>query len=284
MESVTTIQDARDGLETAILSALMMDKRSALMKPVKRQDIEVAVLGQFCPPGAAFPKAAYTFDAARSSERLFSPSLADLVVDPIAVIAKRFETAILCEDGLLKWTCIIPMEKKPVGLVAISNRPVRWFTYHFRTFRGGDPQTYVKRPLAVTLDGDVAMMKPLGSWNGYNAAKDRDEMAEQLAIKLSIFEDAHRANAFLATVEEHVRLMFPVGADSYRSFLAMRDGYRDTPTGRRNPILHWCATHMRQTARGRSVVAEHLRGAEEFVVGPMRLTLEPTKGYAGFMR
>lgn len=282
-----TIVEARGELETTIVMALMMDKAHVARIPKPKQNIkgwalEEMGLDKFCPPEPAFPREAYTFDA-QSGARLYSVSMSDLVVSPVDAIGNRLEVMMLCPDVTTKWCCIKPMPR-PRGLTAVSNRPVKWFAWHYREFRRDLTQTYIKQPMALTDDGDVCLLKPLGDWMNYDAAGVRQEQREQLAMTLSVFEDAHRVNAFLATVEEHVRLMFPVGADAYKSFLAMRDGYRATPTGRRNPILHWCAEHLRKRNGESFTVSEHLRGAEEFIVGPMRLSLEPTQGYDAFKR
>jgi len=282
MKTKPTITEARDGLETAIIMALMMDRHRAVttgkaLIKVGRQYYEEKGLDKFCPPESAYPRAAYAFDAV-ASERLYTNDLDQIVVDPIVAIGSRLEIMVVCEDGTLKWKCIKPMPR-PHGLTVMSNEPCRWFAIHYRTFHPDGRQTYVRRPIAITQSGDVARLKILGTWQGFDPTEDRAKVREQLAISLSVFEDAHRINAFLATVEEHVKLMFPVGADGYKSFLAMRDGYRSTPTGHRNPILHWCAEHLRQRNGVVTLVEEHLRGAEEFVIGPMRLSIEPTTGY-----
>jgi hypothetical protein len=281
-----TIVDARGELETAIVMALMMDKAHVARIPKPKQKakgwvLEEMGMDKFCPPEAAFPRQAYTLDA-QSGFRLYTERMSDLVVSPIDAIGGRLEVMILCPGATLKWSCIKPMAR-PRGITAMTNQPCKWFAWHYREFRRDLSQTYYKEPMALTDDGEVCMLKPLGQWMGWDAAKVQQETREQLAMTLSVFEDAHRTTAFLATVEEHVKLMFPVGADAYKSFLAMRDGYRFTPTGRRNPILHWCAEHLRKRNGESFPVAEHLRGAEEFVVGPMRLSLEPTQGYGAFM-
>lgn len=283
----TNIAEARDEIETAIIMALHMDKarvaaRDKLGKSnaagFSRQTIGMEV---FCPKDAAFPKAAYTFDA-RSSDRIYAGDMSGTVVDPIAAIGHRLETMMLCDDGVLKWSCIKPMPR-PKGLTAMTNQPHQWFAYHFRTFTQRGGQDYVKRPMAITQSGEVCRIKPLGNWKGFNPQSDQEEMEQQLALTLSIFEDAHRAGSFLASVEEHVRLMFPIGADAYRAFLIMRDGYKATPTGRKNPILHWCAEHLRTRGDKVSVVEEHLRGADVFIVGPMRLSISASDGYGSFL-
>lgn len=278
------IADARDEIESAIIMALHMDKTcvAAKGKPDRRGGWVKEEIGMetFCPKEPAFPRCAYTFDA-RSGDRIYAADMTGVVVNPISAIGHRLETMMLCEDGVLKWSCIKPMPR-PKGITALTNQPHQWFCYHFRTFAKGKPQDYVKRPMALTQSGDVCPITPIGKW-GFNPQADRVEMETQLAMTLSIFEDAHRAGAFLACVEEHVQLMFPIGADEYKSFLIMRDGYTSTPTGRKNPILHWCAEHFRRRNGKIAVVPEHLRGAEEFIVGPMRLTISASEGYGAFL-
>lgn len=281
-----TIAKARDKLEDAIIMALHMDKtRAAPRKAVRRADsagfkVEEMGMEEFCPKEPAYPKRAYTFDA-RSSDRLYAADMSGLVVDPITAIGHRLEVMLFAEDETLKWSCFKPMPR-PKRLVALTNQPHQWYCLHHRTFSRGGPQTYSKRPFAITTSGQVCLIKPMGGWNFY-PQQDQQEIEGVVAMSLSLMEDAHRSSSFLAVVEEHVQLMFPIGAEAYKAFLIMRDGYRATSSGRKNPILHWCAEHMRQRNGKVSVIEEHLRGAEEFVVGPMRLTISASGGYGPFM-
>lgn len=283
------IAEARGDIETAILLALYASEEGRNMHregPARqngRGTLRSYEMGSFCPPKPEFPREAYAFDGAASAERDYAAHADYLVVDPRTAIGSGIETMMLCEDGKLKWCKVMPMPK-PKGLVAITNKPYGWYVFHYRYITEGEPDFYVKRPFALCDDGSIPLLKALGAAEGYKPAREREEISLQLALVLSVFEDAHRAGSFLASVEEHVRLRFPVGQDAYKKFLILRDGPRDTPTGRKNPILHWCREHIRSTSTGFAEVETHLRGVEEVRVGPMRLTIEPNTGYARFMR
>lgn len=280
-----TIQDVRDNLETAILLGLSAGKKqTGIRKPkvekTKRGEREVFDLGMFCPKKPSFPSDVYTFDLS-SDERLYSASMDDIVVNPEAAIGRGLETGMLCPDGTFKWTKIEPMPT-PRGLIALSNKPVRWFCCHWREIREGQNGDYIKRPMPLS-SGRVPLMKCLVA-NGLNTKRETEELEEQLAISLSVFEDARRTGSFLATVEEHTRLRFPVGSEAYKDFFRLRDGYRDTPTGRKNPILHWCSKHIRAREGKVFEVSGHDRGAVSMEVGPMKLSIERNNGYADFIR
>lgn len=280
MRMAPNIETQRDGIETAILLALTARNKGRHHRKVLggnkagfkwiEEGMEI-----FCPRRPEFPQHMLVQDM-RDAGRLYSGSLDDIVVSPRLAIGRRLETGLLCDDGTLKWTLIKPMPA-PRGLVAITNQPVHWFAFHYREIRDGEPDVYVRRPMPLA-GGRVPLMKPLG-FQGLNASLEKEELEEQLALSLSFFEDAHRTGTILATVQEAVALTFPVAEDGYKSFFALRDGLRETPTGRRNPILHWCAKHMRRTPGGETAVIGHDRGKTELVHGNMRLAIERSEGY-----
>lgn len=279
-----TIEGARDGIETAILLAMHAKARRAPRRVNGKASkdgfgLTVAAMDEFCPRRAEFPRDMLAADISRN-DRLYTTSLDAVVVSPEMAIGRGLEVGMLCQDGRLKWSKIVPMPA-PRGLVALSNRPVRWFAYHYREIVEGRPDFYVRRPMPLS-DGRVPLMKALG-WKGLNAKQEVNDLEEQLAITLSVFEDAHRSGALLATVEEAVRMTFPVAPEAYKSFFALRDGLRETPTGRRNPILHWCAEHIRRYDGGATTVTGHDRGRAELVHGGMRLTLDRAGGYGAFL-
>jgi len=284
MNLAQNIETRRDGIETAILLALTARNKGRHKAKKTGRDkagFYMAEVGleRFCPSKAEFPKRMLAFDM-RDADRLYTDSLDGLVVPPRAAIGHRLEAGLLCEDGTLKWSLIKPMPA-PRGLVAVTNQKVEWFAYHYREIQEGQPDVYVRRPMPLA-GGRVPMMKALGL-HGLDPRREKEELEEQLALTLSIFEDAHRIGAILATVEEAVGLTFPVGEDAYKSFFALRDGLRETPTGRRNPILHWCQEHMRRTWSGHTKVTGHDRGKAELIHGNIRLTLERSEGYASLL-
>lgn len=274
------INNDRDRLETAIILALhsgkMMDAKGKAIKNGDGWELQEIHLDQFCPTKNMKPKDCFITEG--RGDRLYTADLSQIVVDPVSAIGARLETMMVCDDGSLKWNGIRPMNP-PRGLAAISNRPVRWFEFHFRHI-GNDGRNivYVRRPFCIS-NGDVVMIRVMGSWRGFNPESDRAEMREQLALVLSVYEDAVRENSYLATVEDGVRLSFPVGSEAYREYFALRDAPTKTPTGRRNPILHWCAKHIRRTPRGKDTsVRRHERGVSSITVGPMTLSLESNEG------
>lgn len=283
-QAKTTIAAAQDHIETSILLAMYAtDKKSARKPKLSRGtdglfSREIFELGMFCPKEAEFPKDMLIYDLADSS-RLYTDGLDALVVSPIKAIGRRLETALICEDGSLKWVLFKPM-LRPKGIVALTNRPVHWFATHYRHIHQDGREEYVRAPMPIA-DGRVPLMKVL-AFKGFDAVAEQKQQEQLLALQLSIFEDANRTGAFLTTVEEAVRLSFPVGEDSYKAFFALRDGLRDTPTGRRNPLLHWCAEHIRRNHGNITPVAGHNRGKQELVHAGMRLTIRPCEDYRVF--
>lgn len=279
------IHDARDDLETAILLALHADNRRGVKRVSKDKGRarglvkRTSDLGAFCPDRPEFPRHMFYMEVG-SGNRIYSGSLDNIVVDPEAAIGTGLEIVALDLDGTLKWSKFKPMPA-PRGLVAITNQPVRWFALHHRQIKEHAPDTYTRQPLAIA-DGRPVALKPLG-WN-FDQASNLIEMSEHLALSLSVYEDAIRAGSMLATVQEDTSLSFPICQEGYMDFLRMRDGYRNTPTKQRNPILHWCREHLRSRNGKTFVVRQHDRGAEEFVVGPMRLSIERSTGYSHLIR
>lgn len=278
------IEARRDHIEDAILLALHAYGSARPIRAEHRKDgfiFERSEMAFFCGPDMT-PRSCYTFDLANVDERLFSLDWHDLVVDPIKAIGSRLEIMMLCDDGSLKWIGVIPM-KQPRGLAAVTNMKPHWFTLHFRHIANdGRQKRYIKRPFCIA-GGDLVMLKPLG-WKGFQPERDRGEIRDQLMIVLSVFEDAHRSTAFLATVKESVEVVFPVGSDAYKDFFILRDGPNNTPTGRKNPILHFCSKHLRRAGSVKNIEVErHQRGTDTLHIGPMSLTIRPSDGYAQWL-
>jgi hypothetical protein len=284
---MTSITEARSDLETAIILAL-----SARSSGVRKKDLvekrkngfhrEYLDMSTLVTDKKRKPTAFYAFDVADSGSRLYSPQMEALVVNPYEVCRLGLEVGLFLEDGSLKWGAIYPM-KKPNGIGALTNKPHSWFALHFRHIKASGDDEYRSEPFAMCQDGTIPLMSLRNGWKGFAAGTYRTEIEETVAMSLSVFEDAVRSSAYLATVQEHVKMMFPIGEDAYKAFFAMRDGYRDTPTGRKNPIVHWCAEHLRKRGdNGVSVVSKHKRGASEFICGPMKLTIEENDGYSAY--
>lgn len=283
-----TIVEHRDSLETAVLLAMSATDIAAEHFKVRTEQrrrgatLYALDMDAFCSKRPVFPSRMLTVDA-HGNERLYTASMDNIVVNPRAAIEAGLETCILCDDGSLKWFFVRPRATAPKGLVALTNLRHSWFELHFRHIYTDMCDVYTRMPFPMTENNRVCAMKAMGwSFNAKDAQQDRAGIETNLTLALSIFEDAMRRDAYLATVEEHTKLSFPIGEAEYLAFLRLRDGYRNTPTGRRNPILHWCAEHFRSRGDQFIPVKGHLRGAEEFVVGPMKLTIEPTPGYEPF--
>lgn len=280
-----TIDNQADQIETMILLALHAQERNRVKTKRKERrgkwDAELLDASAFVPKKPEFPRRMIGVDMS-SDGRLFSFDMDDLVTQPSRAIGRGIEVAVFSGNQTLKWTKIKPMPR-PTGVVALTNSPALWFALHYREIKEGQPDIYVRKPLALANERPVPL-KFLG-WNlpPSRMESDTDNDTEALALALSIFEDAHRSGSILATITEAASLTFPVGADAYRSFFAMRDGLRDTPTGRRNPLLHWCSEHIRQAPRGPVSVVGHDRGKAEVVHGSLRLSLQRADGYAPLM-
>lgn len=265
-----TIQEARDDLETAILLAMSATQGRIPDRPRKSSGRKEEVSTDFfCRVPPEYPRHAYALSP--QPGRLYAAHPSQLICDPIQVAREGLETCLLV-DGKFLWKKICPM-KPPKTVVALTNRKPHWFAVHCREIDETGKQDYSTQPVALNDDGAPAPLKFVG-WQGTNSAVYQREQAMMVAIMFSIYEDAMRANAYLATVQEGVKLSFAVGEDAYLEFFRDRDGWRETPTQRRNPILHWCARHLR--GANATPVKAHKRGREEVLVGPMRLTIEPT--------
>lgn len=278
---MTGISEEKDRIEIEIIMSMLMNSSGKRIHKQRKTKEKVFLdMGSFLEKKPEFPTSFYVFDRTDGA-RLYTTDPEDIVVSPVKAIGKRIEIACLDVGGVMKWTCIKPI-KPPRGLAAITNMPVDWFSIHFRKYGRDGLDSYVKWPMAITRDGNVSRLNPLG-WSGFDSVKVQAEQTEHLCLVLSVFEDAIRSSSYLATVQEHVRMMFPVGADALKEFFAMRDGYRNTSTGRRNPILHWCSEHLRKTGDNQAtIVPAHKRGATEFVCGPMTLTIQENEGYSNY--
>lgn len=272
-----------DPIEDMILIAL----HSKTKETRKEKDLDGGISGKwvacdfssYTPKKALFPKDMFTtlIDEDKTENyRLFTSDMNQLVCDPIKLLGARSETMIMSMDGKdIRWTCMVPMPA-PRGIVAITNHKVQWYAKHFRLINRDFTEVYERFPIPIA-GGRIPDVKLLG-WQQSSKAV-MEEQREKVALHLSLIEDAIRPNSVLATVEEHAKLRFAVSNDAYKDFFAMRDGFRNTPTGRRNPILHWCASHLRKSQNGPSTVIGHERGYETMTHGNMTLSLSRNTGY-----
>lgn len=280
------IDNQYDPIEETILIALHSRTKSIVKTPALKagngQKWHALDFSTFTTKTPMFPQHMYTtlIDEDNTDHyRLFTTGFENLVCDPIKLLGPRSETVILGEDGEIKWTGMVPM-KPPRGVVALTNQKVSWFAHHYRQIGRDLVEQYQRVPIPIA-GGRMPDVKFLG-WPS-DGGKWIEEYREKVALHLSLIEDAIRANAVLATVEEHAKLSFAVSDDAYKDFFAMRDGFRNTPTGRRNPILHWCATHLRKSQGKQSSVIGHERGSETISHGNMTLLLSRNRGYGDYI-
>lgn len=282
-----TVKEARSEIETAIILAMSAKasgtgKKEKIEKHKKGWSKVSFGIDGFVTDKDRRPKSFYAYDAVSAYDRLYTACANDLVVNVYSVARLGVEVGLLLDGGSLKWTAIHPMAK-PKGITAITNKTHSWFACHYRHIHSNKEDEYVKQPVAICNDGSIPLMNIVGRQSGFNSKEYREDMEEQVCIVMSVFEDAIRSSAYLATVQEDVKMMFPVGEEAYKDFFRMRDGYRGTPTGRKNPIVHWCSQHLRKRGKdGVSLISAHKRGASEFVCGPMKLTIQENDGYSGY--
>lgn len=284
MAKTSNIAKDRDAIEDAILWAMEfrrtgseMHSQRVVKKKNRSEQIQMS-FGHFCGKTIMKPKKVYVFDRASNGDRIFAPSLEGVIVNPVFAIGDRLETLVIKDCGTLSWMGYKPMPA-PRGIAAVTNEKVYWFSCHYRTIGKDGKETYLKDPVPITESGKVPLIRAMG-WKGFDAKETQAEQETQLALCLSMLEDATRTGSYLATVKESVEIMFPVGEDAYKDFFILRDGHKNTPTGRKNPIIHFCKKHIRRTNNKNSIqVEKHARGATEVVVGPMTLQIKPNSGY-----
>lgn len=262
-----------DQLETMLLMAL----ESA---PVERGETEVARIGGaslfksdagvLLPFPLRTPKSAYTFEL-DSEDRLYTYDPTQLLRHPCEIIGEGVEFMAFNGAETLTWGGVYPMRVRPRRVAAIG-KPAYWFEYHYRrgTVANGWYQS-AKRVCALTKSGAPVPVKIMQS-----AEPPSTVDAVSTLLACSILEDAHRANAILATVSSGVEIKFPVEYAAALDLFKLRDEPRNTPTRRRNPLVHWCAKHMRaRPGGGESEVRRHLRGITELSIDGITVSLSP---------
>jgi len=220
------------------------------------------------------PQSAYTFDL-MDEGRIFTLDHNDLLAHPSEIIGDGAECMIVDHNNnLVKWSRIEPCRKPARGFAPIGKAD-KWYAVHMRN---GDPQNgwtdYIKGYNAIAKDGKQIPIK----WMNANRfdAYDLQRNADQIIMMCSIIEDAHRFGAFLASTRVTSEILFPVGYDSYRDFFSLRDAPRNTPSGKRNPILHWVTSHIRKTQSGKEAhVKQHLRGVADVEIDGIKARITP---------
>lgn len=116
----------------------------------------------------------------------------------------------------------------------------------------------------------------------------KDELSEILnhhgnALEKCIHFTAHLQNFWqVRWTYQHKALIFGATERAMKSLGTIREGPRTTPSGRRNPLLHWVTEHLRRVAAGEQErlipISEHLRGTERFVIDEYAAEIiNPTK-------
>lgn len=219
-----------------------------------------------------WPNRSYSFDPMDLS-REFTADRELLLAHPSEIIGSGAETMFLnSENGCVKWMRIEPCRKPERGFAAIG-RADKWYAAHYRFGSSAEGwKDYIKGYTAISKNGAPLLVKNMQCSKGIDLRKDSD----QIIMMCSIIEDAHRTDSFLVSTKIESELLFPVGYDSYRSFFDLRDAPKNTPTGRRNPIVHWVASHLRETKSGANTeVKRHLRGVCEVEIDGIRATITP---------
>ena len=214
------------------------------------------------------PISAYTVDAT-DEDRLFAAGAEFLARHPAETLGQRSEVILAGQDGMIRWICFIK-KQRPKNVIA-AGRLHSFYEFHCMEGDLDGWHEYGVRPIGFDKAGKGLPLKVSGM-QGWS-----EQSCEPAIIAASIIEDAHRAGAIQATLEADAKISFPISMQDYKDFLAERDGYRNTPTRRRNPILHFCAEHSRKIGGKLVEVKSHVRGATEFDVGGMRLTLRVPK-------
>ncbi|MBB76613.1 MAG: hypothetical protein CMJ75_19070 [Planctomycetaceae bacterium] len=218
------------------------------------------------------PQSAYTFDGS-DKDRLFTIDHGSLLRHPAEILGKRSEVILTFEEGLIRWCCFIRKDKPRKVL---CHEKVHAF-YEFHCMDGDENgwQEYQIRAIGFNKAGRPLMMRMEGTMGSMGAD------GQAAIVAASIIEDAHRSGAVMATLEADAKITFPISVDEYKQFLAERDGFKNTPTGRRNSILHFCNNHARKRGEKLVEVKAHTRGARVFETGGMTLTLTPPAEWEG---
>lgn len=260
-------EDSIDALETLLIMALEKPKEISLSWHRDGLGESRSAIDMF-PFDDAMPSCAYTFDAA-DDDRIFGDSLDYLIHHPADTIGTGKEVYFI-DDNTIKWSLIEPTRRPAKGFACLG-RADKWYAAHYRlasTVNGWFD--YVKAYLAIDAKGNPLPVKFMQQKNW----KVEHDLI-QIHMMCSLIEDAHRAGAVLASVSDQAEIRFPIGGDAYKEFFSLRDGPRETPTGKRNPIIHWVSRHIRKTQTGGfSDVKQHLRGRHEVTINGIHASVE----------
>lgn len=218
------------------------------------------------------PHRSYTFDAC-DDERLLTYSHEYLMTHPKEIIEGGAETVMLCENNIVKWSGIYPMNRRPKRASCLGKADC-WFELHYREGNSATGWSeYHKHIAAIHSSGRPLPVQITGQHEPPNIFN-----SEMVIGACSVVEDAHRSNAVLATISADSEIILPVHQDIYQEFFRLRDAPRNTATGRRNPIIHMVASHMRTRGEKSFNVKRHYRGVESITIDGLSVSLEPQWG------
>lgn len=266
---------AIDEIETLILMAL--DANHGLSVPgnllrEKSKDGGILSLhdqGELLKFDEMRPNSSYTFDLC-DTERLFATTPDYLVAHPADVLGDESEIMML-SGNVLKWHGFRRLRKSPKGVVYIG-KPSHWYEMHGRLVLKNGAGEYYKRIIPIDKSG-----KPLPAMIQGHCVCAPSVEGVTLMLGASTIEDAHRANAMLASVKCSTEIKFPVPLDDYKEVFAERDGPLNG--SRRKSILHWVSRHLRKSPRGNEFsVKRHTRGIQEFTIDGIQIRIAPNDG------
>lgn len=223
------------------------------------------------------PESCYTFDGIDSG-RLFSPDRGWLINSPQDILGNDSEILMLgnpAENIPSKWGRIIKLKSAPRGVIP-TGKVSDWYVYHYRQMFENGMGEYGKRLLALDKNGYPVSVMLYGSAHGSKFLPICDVEKEGIGgiMMCSMIEDAHRTDAMLATVSDAITLKLPVPVKDYKELFSKRVA-PTTKTGRRRPILHWVAEHMRMSSKGNDHnVCEHPRGVKDINVDGINISIE----------
>ena len=264
-------------IESLILMA--MDSKHSFEKKMsidKKSDsrgykYKTTNVGSLLPIPDRSPSRAFTFDGT-DEERLFCTDLYNLTHHPFEVIGNGSETILLMGD-MMKWVRIEPI-KRPKKFSAIG-RADRWFAMHYKTLTLYGDADYVKNVCATDKKG-VLLPTRVDGWTHRNELQAFREKSTNLYLMCSIIEDAHRTGSILAEASVDNSIVFPMHYGAHKDFLKLREAPRETPTGRLNPIIHFCKKHIRKKGTEKEAeVKGHWKGKSSVTIDGMTLTIEP---------
>lgn len=274
----------QDGIETLLL--LLLDPecegQSGLVNTekllsgeegMKYEQLDAAdhVLSKF----RVLPKHAFVLSG--EDDRLVTTHHADLTAKPWEILEDRTEVVLpKWGSGEVQWSCMKRLSRPPPG-VATWGRAKAWY---LRTVWVADPvvgwRWQRRRVVAFSNSG-----APMPVKYALTRAEDPASYADgtNAVIDCSVVEDVLRANSVRADVSAGATISFALDEDAYQDFFRMRDGPRDTPTGRRNPIVHWVGRHLRRMRSGKVIsVKDHTRGTETLDMNGTSVALTMQKG------